>query len=118
MFKKAIVIFSGYNQRAIISFCRVAEEQNIPLIIIARSEDDSILKTEYEKYVKYIREKIELDLSYIKNILSKIKNEEIFNEYVILPSSEALNRFLLNNKEELEELDFIIPLVEIGRAHV
>lgn len=112
MFKKAIVIFSGYNQRAIISFCRVAEEQNIPLIIIARSEDDSILKTEYEKYVKYIREKIELDLSYIKNILSKIKNEEIFNEYVILPSSEALNRFLLNNKEELEELDFIIPLVD------
>ncbi len=112
MSKKAIVIFSGYNQRAIISFCRVAQEHSIPIIIVAKSKNDNILKTNYKKYVKYTRENIELDFFYIRNLLLKLKNEENFDEYMILPSSEALNRFLLNYRKELEKLKFIVPLID------
>lgn len=110
--KKAVIIFSGYNQRAIISFCRVAEKQNIPLVIIAKSESDSIFDTKYARYVKYIRKKLDLDLSYFKYILNYIKSSEDFDEYIILPSSEALNRFLLKNRDELESLNFMVPLVD------
>lgn len=110
--KRAIIIFSGYNQRAIIAFCRVAEKQKVPLIIIAKSESDPIFDTKYVKYVKYIREKLDLDLSYFKYILNYIKSTEVFDEYFILPSSEALNIFLLKNREELESLNFMIPLVD------
>lgn len=112
MIKKAVVIFSGYNQRAIISFCRVACKQNIPLIIIAKSDTDTILCSKYKNYVKHIRTNLKLDLSYIKSILMEIKKNEDFDEYLILPNSEALNRFVLENKEELKELNFITPLVD------
>lgn len=111
MIKKAVIIFSGYNQRAIVSFCRVAEANEVPLIIIAKSKKDTIFNTKYKKYVKCVREKLELDLKYIKNILRKIKAKEQFQEYIVLPSSEALNRFLLKNKDELQKINFTIPLV-------
>jgi predicted ATP-grasp superfamily ATP-dependent carboligase len=111
MLKRAIIVFSGYNQRAVISFCRVARAQNTSLIIIAKSESDPILDTEYKEYVKCIRANTDLNLHYIKGILREIKRKEIFEEYIILPSSEALNRFLLENRKELEEQNFVIPLV-------
>lgn len=104
------MIFSGYNSRAIISFCRVANKYKIPLIIIAKSEDDNILKTEYKKYVMHIREKFELDFDYIQEIFNKIKEEYVYEKYIVLPSTEALNRFMLKYRIEFERMAFSIPL--------
>jgi len=118
VFRKSIVIFSGYNQRAIISFLRVAQKHNIPFIIIAKSETDSILDTAYKKYVKYVRKKTELDLINIKCILDEIKSKGVFDEYVILPSTEYLNRFLLKNKKELKEMNITVPLVDEQIYHL
>jgi len=118
VFRKSIVIFSGYNQRAIVSFLRVAQKHNIPLIIIAKSETDSILDTTYKKYVKYVRKKTELDLLNIEYILNEIKLEEAFDEYIILPNTEYLNRFLLRNRKELKEMNFTVPLVNEQIYHL
>lgn len=109
---KCILIFSGYNTRAVISFCRVIKKYNIPFIIIAKSNDDSIFNTEYKKYVKYTREKLELEFNYIQSIFNSIKERYTFHEYIVLPSTEALNRFMLKYREEFSKMLITIPLVD------
>ena len=53
--QKAFLIFSGYNQRAVVAFCREATSLKVPFCIIAKSEEDTILKTIYKEQVFAIR---------------------------------------------------------------
>lgn len=109
---KAFVIFSGYNQRGIIAFCRFAASQNIPFYIISTGKEDSIHKTKYADRVIVNRSDKTLELNNIKQILTRFRQEEDLDELIILPSTEYLNRFLLNNKEAFEENNITIPLVD------
>lgn len=61
-YRTGILIFSGYNQRAIISFCRVCEKYKIPMFIVS-SKNDMIENTIYKKYVVYKRENSNLNLN-------------------------------------------------------
>ena len=65
MRNKTIIIFSGYNQRAVISFCRFAKSENIDFFIIAKNINDTILKSIYKNNVIYIRKSIDLDINEI-----------------------------------------------------
>lgn len=57
-----IVIFSGYNQRAVIAFLRCLSKNRFEdYVIVAASEDDTILKTSYRNKVFCIRKNKELD---------------------------------------------------------
>lgn len=106
--KKCILIFSGYNQRSIISFCRVCEKYNIPYKLVS-SCDDTIQHTAYKRKVVYKRKDSTFDLELLKKIRMTIKDYE---KMTILPSSEYINRFILENKIILEDMGFEIPLVE------
>ncbi len=109
---KLIIIFSGYNQRAVIAFLRTLYENQINNYgIIAASEEDTILYTRYAKKVAYIRKNKQLCL---EEVCFAIKHlYEIYNEKecVIIPSTEALNRFLLTNRQILYKQGCNIPLV-------
>lgn len=109
---KLIIIFSGYNQRAVIAFLRTLYENQIDNYgIIAASEEDTILYTRYAKKVAYIRKNKQLCL---EEVCFAIKHlYEIYNEKecVIIPSTEALNRFLLTNRQILYKQGCDIPLV-------
>jgi len=107
-----IVIFSGYNQRAVITFIRTLEKSNIEYAIIAKSKEDDIFRTKYKKNVFAFRQKIELDLDDIKYCLNQIKKLYPNKKFLIAPSTEALNRFLLEQKSVFENENCIIPLVE------
>lgn len=112
MITKVHLIFSGYNQRAVIAFLRTLIKNNEHFAIIAKSESDLILKTNYNKNVITIREKVELDLNDIINSINKVKNKIIADEYIIAPSTEALNRFILRHRKEFLELGCLSPLVD------
>jgi predicted ATP-grasp superfamily ATP-dependent carboligase len=101
-----ILIFSGYNPRAIISFCRIASEYNLNFDIIAKSKDDEILKTDYKSNVVLIRKSTELNITIIFDIIKKYNNTKLF----ILPSTEYLNRILLYNKFELNNKNVFFGL--------
>ena len=59
---KYIILFSGYNQRAVIAFLRTLTQNHVDnYIIFAASEKDSILKTEYRSRVFVIRKNKVLD---------------------------------------------------------
>lgn len=104
--KIEVLIFSGFNQRAIISFCRFCNLNNINLNIIASNKDDTILKTAYKSNVIYIRTSNTFTVEEFELYKNKVPGETLF----ILPSTEYLNRFLISFKEEIEKLGFIIPL--------
>lgn len=109
---KAFLIFSGYNQRAVIAFCREAKRLNIPFFIIAKSNDDSIFSTSFKENVVAIRSEKLLTLSDIDQCLCELTSKVPFSEFVILPSSEFLNRFFLGHRLYFKEKSITIPLVE------
>lgn len=109
---KAFIIFSGYNNRAVLSICRTCTQMKINYFVIAHRELDDLSKTQYKtKIVDYLNIP-SLDAQEIKNILTKIKTTYHISKLIILPTAEYLNRFLLDNREELEHQNLcLIPLV-------
>ena len=107
-----LVIFSGYNQRAVIAFLRcLAKNKYSKYVIIASSKEDSIMNTWYKKNVFCIREKKELNKDEIFTILLAIKKKYEDENMIIMPTTEALNRFLLEYNQQLEQQHIIVPLV-------
>jgi len=112
MKNKAVVIFSGYNQRAVIAFLRVLKKNKIPFGIIAKSKEDTIFLSEYKYNVLYIRKHSKLVLDDLLIALREVKNKLKANEIIIAPSTEALNRFILKHKKKFNEINCTIPLVD------
>lgn len=106
-----IIIFSGYNQRAVIAFLRTLEKNNVSnYSIIASSPKDTILLTSYASKVGYIREHKEL---YMPELLKAIEHIRMGDgeRLLLIPSTEALNRFILKNRQTFENSNCIVPLV-------
>lgn len=108
---KCVIIFSGYNQRAVITFLRTLAKSNLCYAVIAKSEKDSILSTEYKGSVVAIRNNVPLIVEEILEVLKLVKQKYKSNEYIIAPSTEALNRFILKNRICFESEGYTIPLV-------
>lgn len=108
---KAVLVFSGFNQRAVIAFLRTLEKYDVPYAIIASSEKDTIFLSSYKDKVLAVRNKIELDLEDLNDTIHQVQSKIPNTKLVIAPSTEALNRFILNHREVFEVLDCEIPLV-------
>lgn len=111
MIKDCVIIFTGFNQRAVISFIRTLHTRNVDYLLVARSSDDTILDTDYKDSVIAVRQKSQLDLDEILSILTLAKERFRAANYLIAPSTEALNRFLLKNRSLFEKEGFTVPLV-------
>ena len=112
--EKSFIIFSGGNYRALIAFCRELNRIGKKFHIVARTQRDLIFKTKYKKNVSAIRFKDYLDLSDLKFCLKTVKEKDFCDKFVICPSTEFLNQFLLKNKKFFNDLNCEIPLVEIN----
>lgn len=109
-----LVIISGYNQRAVIAFIRKIEEIGVrDYVIIASGEKDSIFLTRYAPKVCYTRKNACLCKTELYDVFGKLKKEHPDEPVVIVPSTEALNRFLVENRAEIEALGLVIPLVPL-----
>ena len=110
--KKCIVIFSGFNQRAIIAFLRTLKKNNLDYAIIAKPENDDIFLTDYKCRVLAIRKLVSLNLEDLIGSIKEVQRKHKADEYIIAPTTEALNRFLLDNKERFNNIGCEIPLVD------
>lgn len=109
---KYIIIFSGYNQRAVVAFLRTLAANRIEnYLILAASAQDSILKTEYASHVYAVRKHKPLDFAEITGLIRRAGEELGFVQFVVAPSTEALNRFLLQYEKELTGLGYLTSLV-------
>ncbi len=100
---RGLLIFSGYNQRAVISFCRYAILRNILFKIVARDKNDTILKSKYANYVLQIRKSSKLSYTEIVDMADLAKYRLNTSSILILPSTEYLNRILIRNSKDLKK---------------
>lgn len=98
-----VIIFSGSNDRAVISFCRYAKSRGIQIVIVANGAEDYIYRTQYNQWVIAQREKNNLDLGLVLQYSEMAKLKYDVDRIFILPSTEYLNRFLLLHKGKLED---------------
>lgn len=107
---KSFVIFSGYNFRAVIAFCRFAADSCIPFEIIACGQDDPVFATGFANRVSAVRNDNALSLDELDTILRGIMDRSGLGKLHILPSSEYLNRFFLEHRDRFAEIGVEIPL--------
>jgi hypothetical protein len=105
------VIFSGWNHRAIVAFCRFCKNAEVPFYIVAKEQSDPILLSEYQKNVFKIREDATLTVTFFKEIYKELTVKGDYR-LVLMPTTEYLNRFYLSNRKELENIGYVIPLCE------
>jgi hypothetical protein len=98
--------------RAIVAFCRTAARLNVPVHILAASETDPIFDTNYSQWVFRTRESAALCIDQVASWMEAIRQSGNYDRLVVLPTSEFLNQFLLNNRAALELAGCLIPLVD------
>lgn len=107
---KCVIIFSGFNQRAVITFLRTLRRHHIDYAIIAKSEEDEIFLTEYKHDVLAVRRSIPLDYEDVLESILIVQKKLIKDRYIIAPTSEALNRFILAYRERFIDIGCEIPV--------
>lgn len=60
--KRRLIIFSGFNQRAVIALLRTVSKMKVPTAIIAAGNTDTIFATSYAKEVCLVRPTLELKI--------------------------------------------------------
>ncbi len=109
---QAVLIFSGYNVRGVIAFCRWATLNDISFHIIAANKNDQIFLTDYKNQVVFIRESSKLQLGDFNKWVDKLCDIHGYHRVLILPTTEYLNRFLIHHRNEFEREKCCVPLVE------
>jgi len=117
MTNKGIVIFSGFNQRAVIAFLRSLTAQKISFGIIALSDKDEIFNSIYKKNVVYTRKSVPLQMGDLFEGLRIAKKKLGVEELIIMPSTEALVRFILEHRDRFSKENMNIPLVNKALYH-
>lgn len=96
---KIALLFSGYNQRAVIALCRYFSAVGHGFHIVASGEDDVIHRTDYAENVIFSRKDKTLGVNLFVDSVA-ISGVEL----VYVPTSEYMNRFVLDNREYIGEV--------------
>ncbi len=110
---RALLIFSGSNERAIVAFCRVLRVLGIVPLIVARTGQDMIFRTRCRQHVVATRRMDSLDRDDITRCLQEAQSRALNARLVLCPTSEFLNLFLLQNRKHFQQLGCEIPLVDL-----
>ena len=108
--KRSIIVFSGYNFRAVIALCRQMNRMKISFGVIALDKGDPIFSTSYKDKVLAVRSSESLEMNELFPLILEVKQKLGMNKSVILPTSEFLNHFLIKNSQLLRKNGIGIPL--------
>ena len=109
--KRRLIIFSGFNQRAVVAMLRTVSKLNVPKAIIAASHTDTIFATIYAKDVCAVRTSLELKIDLFIPVFEKLAKLFKGEELIVAPSTETLIRLFLKNKTVLKKYSIILPVV-------
>jgi len=107
-----VLIFSGYNERAIVALCRELTAIGEPFSIIAAGGRDAIFRTTYRTHVDAIRTVTTLDHDDLDRCIRRVQLKHPADRYVIAPSSEFLDQHVLTHRDWFLERRCEIPLVD------
>ena len=104
------LIFSGANERAILAACNSLAAENIGFSIIARPRNDPIAKSRLGRFVAAVRQSDALDINDLVRTIQAVRSS-LPARLLYLPTSEALNRLVLQHRDQLgEECGLEIPM--------
>lgn len=106
------IIFSGHNERAVVALCRFFYLVDLPFFLVACQGNDAILQTDWREYVLFQRKNPILTLKLMEEIAVHLKLRDLFP--VLCPTSEFLNRFVLDNRIAMEMMGWDCALPEKG----
>lgn len=107
-----VLVLSGYNPRAVLAFCRWAESRSVPYHVVARDESDPIVLTDYRNRVLTTRSRQRLDVKDLKRWTQAALATGSHQRLLLLPSTEALNRFALTHRQVLHSAKLSVPLTK------
>jgi len=96
---RAALIFSGYNQRAVIALCRYFKSIDHPFVIVSSGIEDLIYLTDYKNNVVLERADKTLTMELFLRISSLYGDELVY-----CPTSEFLNTFVLENADSFQKI--------------
>jgi predicted ATP-grasp superfamily ATP-dependent carboligase len=105
-----VILFSGFNQRSVVTMCRTLEACNITYHIIAHTPQDTMFQTAYASRINSVRSNPALDIDDLCTCIESVR-AGASKRFVIAPTSEAMNLFLLEHRKRIEQSGDILPLV-------
>lgn len=111
---KSLIFLSGYNQRAVFALLRICRRFEIDISIIANGPDDPVLLTDYASDVKAIRKPE--DMGDFLQIVQGLHRSGVCESPIIMPTTEYLNRWLLEYRDRLPGISVPLPDKEIYDA--
>ncbi|WP_416560852.1 hypothetical protein ACHEXL_04630 [Limnohabitans sp. yimb22184] len=99
MLNACAVLFSGHNERAIVTLCRFFHAHNIPFVIVASSKDDAIFQTHWRAQIAMVREGASLTMALMSQVAHVLQSRMKYP--VFCPTSEFLNQFVLANRQAM-----------------
>ena len=112
-----VILFSGFNQRSVVAMCRTLKACNINFHIIAHTQEDTIFKTKYSSNIATVRNNPLLDIKDLCNSIEFVRAGSS-KKFVIAPTSEAMNTFLMRHRKRVEKAGDILPLVSEKLYHM
>lgn len=110
---RSLLLFSGSNDRAVHAIARTARQCGENYQIIAWGAGDRMLQGQHREAVCAIREGPRLDTDLLRDWIAKARRKAPDDTFVIVPSSEFLNWFLLGLDDAQRRLLGVdIPLVD------
>lgn len=106
----AFLVFTGYNLRGVIAFCRALKRDGRRFAIIACTNTDPIFRTSLRNQVIATREHRSLEFSDIERCIRNVQTIKECTLWYIAPSSEFLVRWCLDRREDLLALGCELPL--------
>ncbi|MEQ1439884.1 hypothetical protein AAG565_11000 [Fontimonas sp. SYSU GA230001] len=103
------LLFSGYNDRAVIALCRFFHSQHLPFAIVAADHNDSIFKTSWKSNVILTRDDRLIDLRLFTRIRN-VATELGIRSLIYCPTTEFSNVFVLAHRQDLQTMGWHIPM--------
>lgn len=112
MSKRAFLIFSGHNDRAVLALCRFFSHRKLPFIIAASGKADLIFQTPWAAHVTLTRQDKSVDRHLFESVVQSSPDTE---QLIYCPTTEYINNFVLDNRAHLESLglEFLLPSQEV-----
>jgi len=105
------VIFSGANERAIIAACRHFQHNGSKVSIIGVPGVDKLNFSRFYKLIDVLRTKNELDAVDMLASVTELVALYPYEKLVYLPTTESINRIILNNRNDFSTAGLNISLV-------
>jgi hypothetical protein len=109
--REVFVLFSGHNDRAVITLCRFFATQSLPFMIVCTNRTDAIMLTDWSYRCIISRIDRTLDVQFFAVVLQAVKG--VFGDSarpVYCPTTEFMNNFVLHERAALQQLGWAITL--------